>query len=173
MNFEEVIPLVVSVGLVMYGIYGSIKVTKAMLSYKKNKQLYNEKNKNHVEIIKDYNIWLVGYGISALISVVLLIEAAMRIDILYTCVYVFLLFVIYILACETYMKRQIMLAEIDFFFDSRIIRYRSVSSISPRKGIFPIYMMYINGQDSGRLTRKIGEEVLAAKQRLADRKKNK
>lgn len=158
---SEIIRMLALAAIVVYGVYlvyGSIR--KFIVCSKARKQHLLEKRKN-TELIRDYAIWVLAYGIVVAIAIFgIVYEVNHKQDLLMIAAYGFLIMYILSFYIEFITRRIIIFDDDGFFYEETYYRYRSINGVDPVKGIIKRYEIRLTtSADKLQIPHKFGELV--------------
>ena len=157
--------------IVGYGLFCLIKVGRVFLQHTKLKKEYIEKNKGNYVYQQDFYVWAIVYSFVAIMAFALCVYDIVQVkDYTMAAAFAFMGMFCATFVMDAIMKRQAFFDEDGFFYELKYYRYRSVMRLEPRKSLIQSYDLFLTGENSIRISRKMGD-VLEAQRKL--HKKNK
>lgn len=168
---KNTMDLLITIGIILFGIYELYKGIKQYVVHIKAKKEYMNNHQQNYETYKQYTLWAGGYGIAAIATFITAIyRIVVDVDYLYgagfamigACAIGFML--------DAIVKRSAWFYEDGFFFESTFHRYRTIAKVAPRNGLFPSYDVTITNSPSMVVTKVMGELL---QKKIKENKRNK
>lgn len=164
---------IIVIGLIVYGLYSLIRVLKVYTNHLKLKKEYEQKHKGKYIYQQDFYAWAIVYGIVSVLAVVMAVIDAMGKEYVMAAAFFFMATFCTTFVLDAIMKRQAYFDEDGFFFENKYFRYRSVIRLEPRKSFIQSYDLYLTGDNSIRISRKMGDLLEEKRKEYKKNKKSK
>lgn len=154
---------IVSIGLILYVGFSLSKTVKEFMAYRKNSKIYLEKFKGCKE--EHYGIWqciLLGLiTLSCFVMAVLAQYFSANPDelLLYRVAYLCIGIIFLGLTLEMWIHRSIIFSEDGFFLGTKAYRFRMITTLEKKKGIFKTIRILFHNGESIQVSLKVGELI--------------
>ncbi len=166
--------MIIIILIIGYGLFCLIKVGRVYLQHSKLKKEYIEKNRGKYVYQQDFYIWAIVYSLVSVIAFALAIyDVTNQKDYTMAAAFAFMGMFCVTFVMDAIMKRQAFFDEDGFFYELKYYRYRSVVRLEPRKSIIQSYDLFLSGDTSIRISRKMGDVLEEKRKEYKKNKKNK
>lgn len=166
--------MIIIVLIIGYGLFCLVKVGKVYLQHTKLKNEYIQSHKGKYVYQQDFYIWAIVYSLVAIIAFALAIYDVISVkDYTMAAAFAFMGMFCVTFVLDATMKRQAFFDEEGFFYEMKHYRYRSVVRLEPRKSLIQSYDLFLTGENSIRIPRKMGDLLETKRKEYKKNKKNK